>query len=37
MVIVIELQAMGPVELGFTVVGQFKILEVRFAVVIKVQ
>jgi hypothetical protein len=38
MVVVIEQQqAMGPVGLAFTVVARFKILEVRFAVVVKVQ
>jgi hypothetical protein len=37
MVVVIEQQAMGSVELAFTVVARFKILEVRFTVVVKVQ
>jgi hypothetical protein len=37
MVVVIEQQAMGPVGLAFTVIARFKILEVRFAVVVKVQ
>jgi hypothetical protein len=37
MVIVIEQQAKEPIELAFAIVGQFKILKVRYAVVAKVQ